>query len=161
MSLDIEFFAADAYHKLSMVKSSIDKLEKAIRAWACRNKLNRKVMVVGSDGIAAGLADSIRRSVNVEVDYAASAEEALDTWKISRHAVVVASVTSTEDADVFQLLSDIGRGPRAIVYVDNQISEATRNAARIADAKIMKISAEAAMMTGIKDLLDDAVPTEH
>lgn len=160
MLTDIETIAAEALHNLFMVKTSIEKLERAVRLWAYMHKLNRRVMIVGDDGLAPGLADSIRRYVNVDVDYASSTEEALEIWRTQRHAVVVSGVMMTSHIDTFQLLSDIGRGPRAIIYAD-KISEASRNAARMADARIMKISAEQALMACVREMLDDAVPFEH
>lgn len=158
---DIEAFAQDAFYKLSMVKTSIEKLERAVRLWAYMHKLNRRVLVVGDDGLAEGLSESIRRYVGVDVDSALSTEEAFESWKSHRHAVIVAGVMTNSHIDTFRLLSDIGRGPRAIIYSEKQISETTRNAARMADAQVVKISAEQALMARVRELLNEAVPVEH
>lgn len=151
-----------AVRKRQAVMQRADELvREKFRSHIFAKRLSRAVLLLeDTEIVRMTLADKIRLTTGVDVYEASSIEEADQLWSLHRPAVVVVDVHLANGESGLDFLTEVGRGPRAIIYSGYVTGDLAERVARLSHARFVDKGDPDRVAAVAKELLDEAVPED-
>lgn len=124
-----------------------------------KHALTRAAMIVDADhAVCTSLASHISMALAMRVYPVTSAEEAIATFRNRRPAVILLDYDLGDGPSGLEVIRDIGRGPRVILYSDQVSQVVLEETARSVHALAVRKSDRAAIVAAVRTLTLDALP---